>query len=578
MISYRRLLCFASLLTTVLLCRLPATAQTSAAQPAKPDTIKGRVVNESGRPLSKARVALRALGSMNLTTTDTTTDREGKFELSGLKPMNYQIFAFLQGYAPQLRDGLDDPQVGVYRVGDYVTLVLTKGGVITGTVTNQAGEPVVGMTVRALMVRAAYRLSYLYTQIALADLTDDRGVYRIYGLPEGTYVVAAGGGGEERYTYDVDPFDGDVSTYAPASTRDTAQEIMVRAGMEASDIDIQYRGGSGHTVSGSARGPEGGQPLQFAIFLGSASEPLSQIRSRQGANDRGFMLQGVDDGDYSITAASQGANGELMFSAPKQIKVRGADVTGIELIVQPLSSVAGRVVLEETKNTECSDKQRPVFTETLISVESKAIDTFPRIPWFLWQTVNADDQGNLLLKNLPPGRYYFTIQYFAKDWYLKSLSFMPTETASTKGAKPLDGVRSWTTLKPGDRLNGLTITIAQGAASLRGHIALSEGKPIAEKMYVYLVPAEKEADDDPLRFYGAAVTTEGKVALNNLAPGRYLVFAKGATDESISTLARMRTPDGTADRTRLRREAETAKTEVELKPCHRVADLQVRAF
>ena len=69
--------------------------------------------------------------------------------------MSYQIFAFLQGYAPLLRGDLDDTQAGVYHVGDSVTLVLTKGGVITGTVTNQAGEPVVGVTVRALMVHTA---------------------------------------------------------------------------------------------------------------------------------------------------------------------------------------------------------------------------------------------------------------------------------------------------------------------------------------------------------------------------------------------------------------------------------------
>jgi hypothetical protein len=287
------------------------------------------------------------------------------------------------------------------------------------------------------------------------------------------------------------------------------------------------------------------------------------------------MVQGVDDGDFSITAFSQRRDGELMFSVPKQIKVRGADVSGVELIVQPLSSVTGRVVLEETKNTECSDKQRPVFTETLVSAQN--VDTFTLVPWFLPTSVNADEGGNVLLKNLLPGRYYFTTQHFARDWYLKSLSFVPSPTASTKPGKPLDAARTWTILKPAERLNGLTITLAQGAASLRGHIELSKGETLPEKLYVYLVPAEREAADDPLRFYGAAVTTEGKVALNNLAPGRYLVFAQQAIDESVSLLARLRSPDATAERTRLRREAETTKAEVELKACQRVADLQVHA-
>jgi len=573
MISHSRLPYSVSLFATLLLGWLPAIAQPSSVQASKPGTISGRVINESGQPVPNAGIIFRRPGSMDIKNTSTTTDREGKFELSGLQQVNYQIFAFRQGYVPLLRD-LDDAQAGIYRVGDSVTLVLTKGGVITGTVTNQTDEPVVGVNVRAQMVHSANPLPFPYNQIGLADLTDDRGIYRIYGLPEGTYVVWAGGG-EARFTTNVDPFDSDVPTYAPSSTRDTAQEIMVHAGAETNGVDIQYRGGPGHAVSGSARGPETAQPLPVAILLASANGPQWQTRSFQGPNDRGFMFKGVDDGDYAITAISQRPDGELMFSAAKQIKVRGADVGGIELIIQPLSSVTGRVVLEETNTTECSDNQRPIFTETLISALSKSNHNFQEA-WFLRPAANADERGNVLLKNLVPGRYYFTTHYFTKDWYLKSLSFVSSETTSTKAGKPVDAARTWTMLKPGDRLNGLTIILAQGAASLRGHIALSKGETVAEKLYVYLVPTERERIDDPLRFYGAAVLGEGKVALNNLAPGRYLVFAQEATSDPVSPLTRLRSPDETAYRMTLRREAETMKAEIELKPCQTLTDLKVR--
>ena len=263
-----------------------------------------------------------------------------------------------------------------------------------------------------------------------------------------------------------------------------------------------------------------------------------------------------------------------MSSAAKPIKVRGADVSAVELVVQPLSSIAGRVVLEETKTTECSDKQRPVFDEMLISAQSN--DTPRPTSWFSGLSANPDERGNFLLKNLTPGRYYFSTQYLAKDWYLKSVSLLPPETATIKGGTPLDAARTWTTLKPGDRLNGLTITLAQGAASLRVQIALNKGETLGEKLHVYLVPAERETADDPLRFYGAAVTAAGKVALNNIAPGRYLVLAQGAMDESASPLTRLRSPDEKAYRMKMRREAETLKAEIDLKPCQRVADLKVR--
>jgi hypothetical protein len=567
MISHRYSTGICSIL---LLGCLLVIAQTASAQTAKLGTISGTVVNESGRPLSNARVMLRRPGGvMGLENLSTTTDRKGKFEVSGLEPVNYQVLAILQGYVPLLRD-LDDTQPPVYRTGDSVTLVLTKGGVITGTVTNQAGEPIVGVNVRAGMVNAPNRFPYTYYGVGVAAITDDRGIYRIYGLPEGTYVVWAGSG--EGYTSNIDPYEGEIPTYAPASTRDAAQEIAVRPGAEASGIDIQYRGGSGHAVSGKARASEGAQPQQFAILLNSASGPQWQLRSYQADNQRGFMLQGVDDGDYSITAVSQRAKDEFMFSAPRQIKVRGADVTGIDLLVEPLAAVSGRLVLEETKATGCSDKQRPVLSETLVSAQSdKPQPAF----MFLLPKTSPDERGNISLKNLLPGRYYFTAQYFAKDWYLKSLLFAPPETAATKAGNPLDAARTWTRLKGGDRLNGLTITLAQGAASVRGHIALSEGETLADKLYVYLVPTLKEAGDDPLRFYVAPVTAEGKVSLNHLAPGHYLVLAQAVADGSASPLTRVRLPDEKAFRTGLRRAAEQVKTELELKPCQRVADLQV---
>jgi hypothetical protein len=512
----------------------------------------------------------------NLTTTSTTTDREGKFEMSGLEPVSYHVSAFLRGYVTSIRD-LDDAQPGVFRVGDSVTFVLTKGGVITGTVTNQAGEPIVGVPVRARTVADGGRSAFPYDRFDPQSTTDDRGVYRIWGLPEGTYVVWAGGG-SNRFNQNGDPFETDVPTYAPASTRDTAERITVRAGVETSNVDIQYRGDEGHMVSGSVTGPPDSQARGFAIFLGSIAGggPQWGMRSSQAPDSRGFLFRGIDDGDYQVTAMSPLPNGELMMSASKQIRVRGADVTGVELSVQPLSSVSGRVVLEDSKATECEDKQRPVFTDTLVFAQTETAREGPEFLWLFGPPVNADAQGNLLLKNLPPGRYYFGSQFSGKDWYLKSLTFPPTDAANTKLGKPIDAARNWTTLKLGDRLSGLAITLAQGAASLRGRVVLREGETLPEKLYVYLVPAEKEKADDPLRFYGAAVTPEGKLALNHLAPGRYWVFAQPANQETVSPSTQLRWPNQAAYRIKLRRDAEAAKTEIELKPCQKLVDIQVR--
>ena len=274
---------------------------------------------------------------------------------------------------------------------------MTKGGVITGTVTTQTGEPVVGVRVSAR--RIDKQPSHPWTPYALERKTDDRGVYRIYGLSTGTYVVWAGGSGMHP---DVDAFDSDVPTYSPASTRDTAAEISVRAGQETTNVDITYRGEPGRIVSGSVRRLETSEPAQLGISLTAVGKSKSEwsLSTSQEADSKGFMFRGVDDGDYDITAISMSPAGQS--GVTKRIKVRGADVTGIELVTQPMASVSGRVVLAESKAADCAGKQRPLLTETIVSAspdESQVVDYNPQFRWYLGLPASPDAQGNVSIKN-----------------------------------------------------------------------------------------------------------------------------------------------------------------------------------
>ena len=545
---------------------------TSSSQPPTLGTIKGRVVNEAGRPLPNARVAAVKLNNQR-SESSAVTDRDGNFELTGLEPSSYRLFALLAAYAPLLSN-TGDAIENRYRVGEFVTLVLTKGGVITGTVRTEIGEPVEGVRVRASLARDAHRLPWPYGLLFTEQTTDDRGVYRIYGLPAGTYVVRAGGPGQPRY--DPDPFETDVATYAPSSNRDTAEEIDVRAGEETSNVDIRYRGGKGHVISGSVNGPKGIEGMGFGILLTPAKDSASPQDQRpyQAADGKHFALEGVDDGDYEITAVSARTAGEWMLSASKRITVKGADVTGIELITQPLSSVSGRVVLDETKAPECNDTRRPVFNETIVSAlkNEKEVSAYS-MPAFLplGSSSNVDAQGNVSLKSLVPGRYYFGTQFGGKYWYLQSISLPPSAGAANR--KPVDAARIWTTLNPGDQLSGLTITLAHGAASFHGQVEERQGETLSKNLFVYFIPQEKEKVDDVLRYDAALVSADGKVVLNHLAPGRYRLLVQEATDGAP---AKLRVPDETQTRAKLRRDAEATKLEIELKPCQNVVEYRLK--
>ena len=550
-------------------------AQEEQSQAIKTGTISGRVINEKGQPVSEAAVSIRAYGAIG-PSRSTTTDREGNFQFSGLAPVVYLLNAGFPTYTTAPRDP-DSTQATSYRVGDNVTLVLIKGGVITGKVTTNSGEPVVRVRVRAQLVRDANGQRSRYGATMQERITDDRGVYRFYGLPTGTYLVLAGGGDGYAST----PFLNDAPTYAPSSTRDTAAEVAVQAGDETTNIDIRYRGDQGHTVSGIASGLQGPDFPSYSITLTSTLDAGSQLNENTyQAPGTGFSFNGVADGDYDVTAQSYLPNGDRSISPPKRIKVRGADVTGVELATKPLGTISGRIVLEDSNAPECTGKRRAAVTEALISAwhnEKEAAKDQPQFIWALGGPAYPNDKGEITLRNLAAGQYQIISRLFAKYWYLRSITLASAGNAGTGGQpnRSLDVVSNWTTVRPGDRLSGLTVTLSAGAGSLQGQIKLNEGETLPGRLYVYLVPVEREKEQDVLRFFAAPVSTERKIAINHIAPGRYWIVAQPALEGATPTLTRLRLPDEKEIRTKLRRDAEQTKIEIEFKPCQNVTDYEL---
>ena len=556
---------------------LLVTIAGAAAAQSQPDegtittgAISGQVVNDSGQPLPNALVSVRAFGSPGPGRT-TTTDSEGSFQVKGLEPVSYVISVAVAGYVMTPRDPDRNP-TAYYHLGDVARIELVKGAVITGTVTRANGEPVIVVPVRAYLIRDGNGRPARYGAVVKEVTTDDRGIYRIYGLPSGTFVVAAGGGNSSPYN--VSAFGSDVPTYAPSSPRDAATEVSIRAGEESSNVDIRYRGEPGHLVSGIANtSVASDRPWGFAVTLVATFNGIAQpsYSASQNPNSRGFAIYGVADGEYDAIAQTYSSEaGEWIISDIRRIKVKGADVTGIELNAKPLGAINGRVVLEESKVPECKDKRRLLFRETVLSSwhNEKIPSDQPPFVWGLGGPVLPDPQGEFHLHNLAAGQYRFSVPPTAKYWYLKSISWPPVAGAKAAPAnRPVDAARNWTTLKSGERLSGLTVTMALGAASLRGQVEVGEGQKLPPRLFVYVVPAEPDKADDILRFFAVPVEADGSFALNHLPPGRYWPIAQTANESDVSVMSKLRLPDEAEARAKLRHDAESAKIETALQPC-----------
>jgi hypothetical protein len=557
----------------ILLFALCASAQRSA-QPAtakiesKAGAITGRVITESGEPHVNADVWVRPDTPEGTPVTQTTTNRDGVFKVSGLERGSYNVSAAVPAYLPK------SPDTGpvVYKPGDLVILVLSKGGIVTGTVTDIKGNPLVAVGVRVQMLRTESGGSYGSVGPYWDNMTDDRGVYRVYGLPAGTYVVAADGSVEDRDSrrVSVNGFAKDLPTYAPSSNREDASEISVRLGEEVNNVNIRYRGERGSTISGALNGlPENhrGYSVTLTSIVEGGPRWNNQFQSPVGE----FVIEGIPDGDYHLVAMAYWNERTRRLSEAILLKVRGADIEGLELTPAPLASIDGSVVLEALKTPppECNDKRQPQFSEISVTAWQRVTERARKKPRFVWRaggpsTPNA--QGKLTLSDVAASEYYFAMRFSAQQWFLRSVALEPP----TANAKPTDVTRTWTIVKPGDQLSGLTFTLAQGAALIRGEISLADGQTLPEKLVAYLVPAEPERADEVLRYFAAPVNSDGRFWLNNVGPGRYWIVAQPGTDDTGRDVSEVRLPDGAETRSSLRRVAEKAKTEIEVKPCQNV--------
>lgn len=548
----------------VVLCAQQPTATPKRSDEPVTGVIDGKVVNESGQPLAGASLFVRAVNSSGSGRT-TTSDIEGNFRVSGLEPALYVV----TGTAPAYTTDQMDPTAPTYhRIGDTVRVEMIRGGAITGTVTNAVGEPVIAVRVRATMVRDARGETPNVMSFGfLEQSTDDRGIYRIYGLRPGTYIVSAGGAG---FTPSFNPYESDVPTFAPSSTRDSAAEVMVRSG-EDSTIDIRYRGEPGHTISGTTKStsPNGAQ-----VTLAIPGSTLPFAATFQMFGNRGFAFTGLSDGDYDlvaqeVTTPATSTMPVLALSEPRRVSVKGADVTGIELATRPLAMISGKMLLESSKVPECQGKRPLLLPETVVRVQRPEKEKEDSLTVrMLSSSASPDATGSFVLRNLVPGRYQFEPHFYSRYWYLQSI------TLTTGAAKPqkIDAAASWTAVKSGEQLSNLTITLALGAASIRGRVPVPEGAAAPAAMSIYLVPGEADKADDVLRYFVADVGADMTFTFNNLPPGRYLAFA----DTQSTTLTKLRQPESAPARTKLRRSAETKKNEVELKPCQTVSDYQIK--
>jgi hypothetical protein len=189
------------------------------------------------------------------------TDGDGRYRVTRLTEGSYMIRALSKAYtSPRNSSDFGASRSITLDEGesrDDVDIAMVRGGVITGRVSNAEGMALIGGGLQLLSLdekgnsrsESGYQMEWR---------TDDRGVYRIYGLPAGRYLLSAGGEGGYGLANRILPR----TFYPDVTDQKQAKIIEVKEGAEVTDIDIRL-GAAKNTYEATGRviDAETGQPL-----------------------------------------------------------------------------------------------------------------------------------------------------------------------------------------------------------------------------------------------------------------------------------------------------------------------------
>ena len=318
--------------------------------------IRGRVVaSDSGRPIRRAVVRLASPAIRESRTT--STDQDGQFEFAQLPASQYNVSASKNGFVQmgykQTRPNGPQRQVtlGEREVAERIDIALPPGGVITGRVVDEFGEPVSDVFV------AAQRQQYVNNArrpmpVGSPSSSNDIGEFRIYGLSGGDYYVAA------TPRAQTGPLDvstdrtGYGLTYYPGTPDlSAAQRVHVSSGDTVTNIVVALTVTrtariSGTVLDGDGRPARGGN-VMVASRNGGPGLPTANAFVRQ---DGSFSVTGVAPGDYTlrgfITNQQPGVIQRAAAFSTANVTVNGTDLTDVILQPQSPITISGRLTGE----------------------------------------------------------------------------------------------------------------------------------------------------------------------------------------------------------------------------------------
>ena len=539
--------------------------------PAGTGSIVGTVVAaDAGRAVRRVHVVLSSTASSSTpgVTLSVTTADDGQFTFSKLPAGEFTLTAsrpgFLDSTFGQKQPGSGRPGTPIVLVEgqklDRVLLPIARGGVITGTVVDDRGEPEFGAQVRAL--RWVMRTGERSLQLANTTSTDDRGMYRLTGLVPGDYLVSATStdtpagdqaiaakaraevaaaradlGAIQELSLTIsnmvkglgngpDDPTGYAPVFYPGTTQpSSATTVTLGVAEERQAVDLALQLVPLVRVTGIVSGAAGqGGSMPVTLTPLGSSVPLPGPRTMRLAADGTFTFTGVAPGSYNVMAQTvntivvmkiggdqmmpmiagkpAGAPEMPILWASTDVVVDGHPMAPLALALQPGLTMTGRIAASGSGTP-------PDFTRarlTVSAVSSASPERNAQVP-----PATIDASGRFTMNGLVPGRYRLNLSGIG-SWTVGSAVVGGRDVMDV----PLD-VRS------ADDLAGMVITLTDRSTTVTGRLQDTGGRPTSDFTVVVFPSDSSLWLPQARRIQATRPGTDGRYAFHQLPPGDYRV-------------------------------------------------------
>ncbi len=431
-----------------------------------------------------------------------STDVTGVYRITNVPPGTYRV----QVMAPAFVLANDTDAMKTLLINKDETIenfdfALLRGGAVTGKVTNEEGHPVIEADVSLVQAEWNGKSSIL---APLNTRTDDRGIYRIFGVPAGKYNVAAG---SER---DVFSRRWRTSGYLKTVLTDDDSKLVVievTEGSESSNADIvlgrpitKYSA-RGRIVDGDTGQPLANVPYGVLLFMdthSSGSMSTGAVSNRAGE----FRLENLAPGNYAVYVETPPDSDWRV--EPVRFEVSNQDVSGLTVKTSRGGSISGVLVLEGTDDKAAHAKLMEarlyanILGDGMMGGHSS-------------QSSTIKPDGTFHIRGLQAGLAHF---------FLPIQRFTVTRVERNGVVHP-GGIE----INQREHITGVRITVTYGSGSIRGVVKLADDKmPANARFSVFLrriteTPFGSNAND------GVQVDARGQFAVTGLLPGTYEVNA-----------------------------------------------------